>query len=121
MFGLLLISCTPARMIDTDLFPMHRSFVGLSLLINQHRISSLWLGFRKVLNVFPTLLVTFCFGSFSKSSFPPRNSFPLWLYRVEKRILPVELFLNIYSMLQDINLKNGTDNSQVLSYDYSKA
>ena len=41
--------------------------------------------------------------------------------RVEKRILPVKFFLNIYSMLQDINLKIGTDNTQVLSYDYLKA
>ena len=40
---------------------------------------------------------------------------------MEKRILPVEFFLNIYSKLQDINLKIGTDNSQVLSYDYFKA
>ena len=43
------------------------------------------------------------------------------MYRVEKRILPVEFFLNIYSILQDINPKIGTDNSQVLSYDYFKA
>ena len=42
------------------------------------------------------------------------------MYRVEKRILPVEFFLNIYSILQDINPKIGTDNSQVLSYDYFK-
>ena len=44
-----------------------------------------------------------------------------FMYRVEKRIMPVEFFLNIYSMLQDINLKIGTDNSQVLYYDYFKA
>ena len=31
-------------------------------------------------------------------------------YRVEKRILLVEFFLNSYSMLQDINLKIGADN-----------
>ena len=31
-------------------------------------------------------------------------------YRVEKRILPVEFFLNFYCMLQDINLKIGRDN-----------
>ena len=34
-------------------------------------------------------------------------------YRVEKRILPVEFFLNIYRMLQDIILKIGTDISYV--------
>ena len=62
---------------------------------------------------------------------PPIDSVPLTplnekclpspIYRVEKRILQVEFFLNIYSMLQDINLKIGTHNTQVLSYDYLKA
>ena len=37
-------------------------------------------------------------------------------YRVEHQTLPVEFLLNFYCMLQDMNLKIGTDNPQVLSY-----
>ena len=35
--------------------------------------------------------------------------------------LPVEFFFNFYHMLQDMNLKIGTDNPLVLSYDNIKA
>ena len=42
-------------------------------------------------------------------------------YRVEQRTLPVEFFLNFYTLLQDISLKIGSDNTQVLSYDKIKA
>ena len=31
------------------------------------------------------------------------------MYRVERQTLPVEFFLNFYRMLQDMNLKIGTD------------
>ena len=43
------------------------------------------------------------------------------VYRVEQQTLPVESLLNFYRMLQDMNLKNGTDNPLVLSYDMIKA
>ena len=36
-------------------------------------------------------------------------------YRVEQQTLPVKFFLNFYRMLQDMNLKFGTDNPLVLS------
>ena len=42
-------------------------------------------------------------------------------YRVEQQTLPVEFLLNFYRMLQDMNLKIGTDNPLVLSYDMIKA
>ena len=42
-------------------------------------------------------------------------------YRVEHQTLPVEFLLNFYCMLQDMNLKIGTDNPLVLSYDMIKA
>ena len=42
-------------------------------------------------------------------------------YRVEKRILPVEFFTYFYSMVQDINLKIGMDDPQILSYNAIKA
>ena len=42
-------------------------------------------------------------------------------YRVEQQTLLVEFLLNCYRMLQDINLKIGTDNPLVLSYDMFKA
>ena len=42
-------------------------------------------------------------------------------YRVAQQTLPVEFLLNCYRMLQDINLKIGTDNPLVLSYDMFKA
>ena len=37
-------------------------------------------------------------------------------YRVENRILPVEVFVYFYSMVQDINLKIGIDDPQALLY-----
>ena len=40
---------------------------------------------------------------------------------MEQQTLPVEFFLNFYRMLQDMNLKIGTDNPLVLSYDMIKA
>ena len=43
------------------------------------------------------------------------------IYRVEQQTLPVEFLLNFYRMLQDMNLKIGTDNPLVLSYDMIKA
>ena len=43
------------------------------------------------------------------------------VYRVENRILPVEIFVYFYSMVQDINLKFGIDDPQGLSYDTNKA
>ena len=38
-------------------------------------------------------------------------------YRVEHQTLPVEFFLNFYRMLQDMNLKIGTDYPLFLSCD----
>ena len=35
---------------------------------------------------------------------------------VENRILLVDFFVNFYSMLQDINMKIGIDDPQILSY-----
>ena len=49
-------------------------------------------------------------------------SVPIFLdYKVEKRILPVEFFVYFYSMVQDINLKIGIYDPQVLSNDIIKA
>ena len=45
----------------------------------------------------------------------------LMVYRVEQQTLPVEFLLNFYRMLQDMNLKIGTENALVLSYDIIKA
>ena len=45
----------------------------------------------------------------------------LMVYRVEQQTLPVEFLLNFYHMLQDMNLKIGTDNSLVLSCDEIKS
>ena len=42
-------------------------------------------------------------------------------YRMEQQTLPVDFLLNFYRMLQDMNLKIGTDNPLVLSYDMNKA
>ena len=49
-------------------------------------------------------------------------SVPIFLdYKVEKRILSVEFFVYFYSMVQDINLKIGIYDPQVLSNDIIKA
>ena len=40
---------------------------------------------------------------------------------MEQQTLPVDFLLNFYRMLQDMNLKIGTDNPLVLSYDVIKA
>ena len=42
-------------------------------------------------------------------------------YRVENRNLPVEIFVFFYSMFQDIDLKIGVDDPQILYYDTIKA
>ena len=44
----------------------------------------------------------------------------IW-YRVEQQTLPDEFLLNFYRMLEDMNLKIGTDIPLVLSCDEIKA
>ena len=44
----------------------------------------------------------------------------LGLYRVEHQTLPVEFFLNFYRILEEMNMKIGTDDPLVLSYDIIK-
>ena len=41
-------------------------------------------------------------------------------YRVEHQTLPVEFFLNFYCILEDMNMKIGTDDPLVLTYDIIK-
>ena len=83
--------------------------------------------FSDSIDVLSTVAYVTLKGFISRLPFISYNYFSLlreswkFVYRVEKRILPVKFFLNIYSMLQDINLKIDTDNPQVLSYDYFKA
>ena len=45
-----------------------------------------------------------------------REQYEYVYYRVENRILPVEVFVYFYSMVQDINLKIGIDDPQALLY-----
>ena len=41
-------------------------------------------------------------------------------YRVEHQTLPVEFFFNFYRILEDMNMKIGTDDPLVLTYDIIK-
>ena len=67
-------------------------------------------------NWYKLLLTEICPGHIEHE-----HSWDSAIYRVEHQTLPVKFLLNFYCMLQDMNLKIGTDNPLVLSYDMIKA